>query len=60
ITGTLRDIFLKGVQAGIDSLPTLVFVAIGAAIGGITAVAVEKMWAERDAAVSAKSKEISM
>jgi len=60
ITGTLRDVFLKGVQAGIDSLPTLAFVAIGAAIGGITAVAVEKMWAERDAAILAKSKEISM
>jgi len=60
ITGTLRDVFLKGVQAGIDSVPTLVFVAIGAAIGGITAVAIEKMWAERDAAVSAQSKDISM
>jgi len=59
ICGTMRDVFLYGPQAGIDSLPTLAFVAIGAIVGGITAVAIEKMWAERDAAVSAKSKDIS-
>ena len=60
ICGTMRDVFLHGPQAGIDSLPTLAFVAIGAVIAGITAVAVEKVWAERDAAASAKSKDISM
>jgi hypothetical protein len=54
VTGTLRDVFLNGPQAGIDSLPTLAFVAIGAVLAGVTAVAIEKMWAERDAAVSAK------
>jgi len=60
ITGTLRDVFLKGVQAGIDSLPTLAFVAIGAVIGGVAAVAIEKMWAEKDAAVTTKSEDVPM
>jgi len=44
VTGTLRDVFLNGPQAGIDSLPTLAFVAIGAVLAGVTAVAIEKMW----------------
>jgi hypothetical protein len=57
ICGTMRDVFLQGPQAGINSLPTLAFVIIGAIIGGMAAVAVEKVWAERDAA---KTKDISM
>jgi hypothetical protein len=49
ICGTLKDVFLNGVGAGIASLPTLAFVAIGAVLGGLAAVAVEKMWAEEEA-----------
>lgn len=51
VAGTMRDVFLKGIEAGISSLPTLIFVAIGAIIGGVCAVAVEKCWAEREAKV---------
>lgn len=58
IVGTMRDVFLKGAQAGVESLPTLGFVIIGAILGGIAAVAVEKTWAQRDAAI--KSKDIPM
>lgn len=46
ICGTFKDILLNGADAGIASLPTLTFVAIGAAAAGLTAVAIEKMWAE--------------
>ena len=49
IAGTMKDVFLNGVEAGIASLPTLLFVVIGAIIGGTCAVAVEKYWAEKDA-----------
>jgi len=42
VAGFARGIFEGGIQAGIDSLPTLLFVAIGAVIGGITAVLLEK------------------
>jgi hypothetical protein len=48
ICGTMRDVFLLGPEAGIASLPTLAFVAIGAVLAGITAVAIEKMWKEKD------------
>jgi len=47
VTGTMKDVFLQGTQAGIDSLPTLACVAIGAILAGFTSVAVEKMWAEK-------------
>ncbi len=50
ITGTMRDVFLKGTQAGIESLPTLACVIIGGIIGGSMAVAIEKMWAEKNKA----------
>lgn len=49
ICGTLKDVFLNGVEAGIASLPTLAFVAIGAVLGGLAAVAVEKVWEEEEA-----------
>ena len=49
ICGTFKDVLLNGVGAGIASMPTLAFVAIGAAAAGLTAVAVEKMWAEEAA-----------
>lgn len=48
ITGTMRDVFLHGTTAGINSLPTLGCVILGGIIGGTVAVAVEKLWAERD------------
>lgn len=46
ICGTMRDVFLHGADAGIASLPTLAFVMIGAVLGGLAAVGVEKVWAE--------------
>ena len=46
ICGTMRDVFLLGPEAGIASLPTLAFVAIGA-FAGITAVAIEKCGKKR-------------
>lgn len=36
-TGFVRDLILNGVQSGIKSLPTLMLVFIGGALGGITA-----------------------
>lgn len=37
VAGFIKDLVLNGAQAGMDSLPTLVLVLIGGAIGGITA-----------------------
>ena len=40
--GFTRGMFEQGVQAGVDSLPTLLVVMIGGAIGGASAYALEK------------------
>lgn len=54
ICGTMRDVFLYGSQAGADSLPTLLCVAIGAILGGACAVAIEKQWAQDAKASNSK------
>ena len=38
----MRDVFNNGAQSGIDSIPTLLLVAVGAVIGGLVAAAIEK------------------
>jgi hypothetical protein len=45
IAGFTRDIFMKGIDAGIDSLPTLGVVLLGGLCGGIAAVLVERQMA---------------
>lgn len=42
ICGTMRDTFMKGTDALVSSLPTLLFVAIGAVIAGIVSALIEK------------------
>lgn len=49
ICGTMRDVFLFGGQAGVDSLPTLICVLIGGILGGVTAVGIEKYLAKKNA-----------
>jgi hypothetical protein len=38
VTGTMRDIFIKGPQNAMDSVPTLLLVVLGGITGGIVAV----------------------
>ena len=38
----MRDVFNNGIGSGIDSIPTLLYVALGAIIGGLVAAAIEK------------------
>lgn len=45
VAGFMRGVFEQGVQAGIDSLPTLAFTLIGGVLGGVAAVSFEKYWA---------------
>ena len=47
VAGTTRDIFNKGIEAGISSLPTLITVIIGGMIGGFTAAKLQKYLAEK-------------
>lgn len=46
--GLMRGVFENGVSVGIDALPTLFFVAIGGAIGGIAAVGFERYKAKQN------------
>ncbi len=48
MAGLMRDVFSKGMQTGIDSLPTLGLVILGGALGGFAAFKVEQHIAERD------------
>ncbi|GAB6086545.1 Lin0368 family putative glycerol transporter subunit [Alkaliphilus crotonatoxidans] len=48
VAGLMRDVFSQGIQVGIDSLPTLVLVILGGALGGLAAFKVEQYIAERD------------
>ncbi|KGG80947.1 hypothetical protein Y919_03315 [Caloranaerobacter azorensis H53214] len=48
VTGFMRDVFIKGGQAGIESLPTLIVVILGGIVGGITAAKLEKYLAEKN------------
>lgn len=47
VAGTMRDVFNNGVQAGIESLPTLIVVILGGMVGGYTAAKLQKHLAER-------------
>jgi hypothetical protein len=42
ICGTMRDFFMNGSSALLDSLPTLLLVAVGAVAGGVAAAYIEK------------------
>lgn len=42
MVGLTRGMFEQGIQAGIDSLPTLAVVLVGGAFGGITAALIQK------------------
>lgn len=42
VAGLMKVVFSDGVQAGLDSVPTLVVVLIGGAIGGFAAYQVEQ------------------
>ncbi len=54
IAGTMRDVFVIGGQAGVESLPTLVVVCIGGALGGLTAAALTKYLNEKKVAEASK------
>lgn len=47
ICGTMRDFFMIGSDAVVDSLPTLSLVAIGAVAGGVVAAYIEKDMAKK-------------
>ena len=49
VAGFMRVVFIEGVQAGIDSLPTLIVVVLGGIAGGITAVKLQQYLDNRDA-----------
>ncbi|MBN2898966.1 MAG: hypothetical protein JXO44_09360 [Clostridia bacterium] len=50
VAGFTRPIFATGLQAGIDSLPTLFWVLVGGAIGGVCAYMLEcKVFCEKEA-----------
>lgn len=49
VAGYMKGIFVDGIQVGIDSLPTLLLVLLGGALGGFMAVQVEKYWAQKKA-----------
>lgn len=46
----MRDAFKLGVSSAVDSMPTLLFVAVGAVIGGLVAAAIEKDMAAKSKA----------
>jgi len=46
VAGTMRGVFENGIQAGIDSLPTLAVVILGGLAGGYFAYRLEVMKAE--------------
>lgn len=46
--GLMRGVFENGASVGIDALPTLLFVAIGGAIGGLAAVSFERYKASQE------------
>lgn len=48
VCGFAKDMFVNGVQAGIDSVPTLLLVMLGGALGGFAAYKVETYVAQRD------------
>ncbi len=47
VAGTMRDVFNNGIQAGVESLPTLITVIVGGIIGGYMAAKLEKYLAEK-------------
>jgi hypothetical protein len=46
--GLMRGVFENGISVGVDALPTLLFVAIGGILGGVTAVAFERYKAKAE------------
>lgn len=42
VAGTMNGVFSEGISVGIAALPTLFFVALGGAIGGVAAVGFER------------------
>jgi len=48
VCGLTRGMFEGGFQAGVDSLPTLSIVIVGGICGGLMAVQMEKVNAERE------------
>ncbi|MGM0378827.1 MAG: Lin0368 family putative glycerol transporter subunit [Bacillota bacterium] len=43
VAGTMRGVFEQGMQAGINALPTLIWVFVGGTLGGIAAYKLEVM-----------------
>ena len=54
----MKDVFTSGASVGVDALPTLLLVALGATIGGIVVAAVQKDMAPKTEVVISENKEI--
>ncbi|MBB6218857.1 hypothetical protein HNQ80_005032 [Anaerosolibacter carboniphilus] len=50
ICGTMRDVFMKGTEAAVASMPTLIIVILGGMTGGIVAVMCQKDMAKKEEA----------
>ncbi|MGX6962671.1 Lin0368 family putative glycerol transporter subunit [Vagococcus xieshaowenii] len=48
VCGIMRDTFMTGTSSLIDSIPTILLVIVGSALGGIVAAAIEKSMAKDD------------
>lgn len=48
VAGFMRDVFMKGGQAGIESLPTLGLVILGGIVGGVCAAKLEQYLAKKE------------
>ncbi|SHK16527.1 Lin0368 family putative glycerol transporter subunit [Paramaledivibacter caminithermalis] len=47
VAGTMRGVFESGIQAGIDSLPTLAITLLGGIVGGLAAYKLEVYLAKK-------------
>lgn len=54
----MKDVFVNGASTGVDALPTLLLVAVGATIGGIVVAAVQKDMAPKTEVVVSENQEV--